>query len=651
VAVVPHGAAEAKDGKGQPLSYLRLHLIFAADGRLSERQVVRMPKGEVLLRQVCEAGGTVRLLGKDGKELAVRKGRLSRPIEPDLSPDTRGLVVLTLPYRTREHFVKTLNLDKTGYEQMRFADALQLLAADVAAGNGAEAAKVFRQALHAREQRQLGLYVLLAACGQNLDAENLDVLAEHPDEPLAQYLALHSSPVLRKHAAQWAVQTAQWGEGYLRELALTHALLQRWQDERVAKGSPAKLWAERLRALKFVQEHRGSAFGWALLCLMEDRAGKDYDFQAQLADTFRLFEGGPGLDYAARYERARCLFAGRRPAEARKHFLALYEQTLKAGVLPPVDADFRQALLGRDGQPDDWAALVQKTAADLVKQKDRPAVLALARQCWQLDDPSLANQLGSTALDGAPEKERFALTEAAVIFFRETGQLPQSDELLRGLLADARLARRPDLWRIAADVAEKREMAGRGLECLERALDAEYARLPEVLDLERLRQEYSKLLEHYQHLADAMITLKVQPPRDFLARVVRTADRWRALDPEQGPACQAAARILRTLGDRDLGWDYLTTPVGLKPNEAGPWVELAQSLRRTGDLALADRAYKAGCEAEPTNADYLWERAQNLREQGRGPEAQQVFRQIAEGSWQPRFQPTQARARALLTTR
>ena len=47
------------------------------------------------------------------------------------------------------------------------------------------------------------------------------MLAEHLDAPVAQYLALHSSPVLRKHASQWAVASANWGEGMLRHLALS----------------------------------------------------------------------------------------------------------------------------------------------------------------------------------------------------------------------------------------------------------------------------------------------------------------------------------------------------------------------------------------------------------------------------------------------
>src|SRR5262249_32700676 len=150
-----------------------------------------------------------------------------------------------------------------------FADALDLLAADVAAGQGEEARKLFKEAFHGREQRQLGLYVLLAAAGQNLDSQNLDVLAEHPDEPLAQYLALHSSPVLRKHASQGAVLGAQWGEGFLQQLAVSHALLQRWLDPRALGTNSARRRAEFQRAAEHVRRHRNSPFGWALLSLMQ----------------------------------------------------------------------------------------------------------------------------------------------------------------------------------------------------------------------------------------------------------------------------------------------------------------------------------------------------------------------------------------------
>src|SRR6202008_3884026 len=109
-----------------------------------------------------------------------------------------------------------------------------------------------------------------------------------------------------------------------------------------------------------------------------------------------------------------------------------------------------------------------------------------------------------------------------------------------------------------AELAEKRGRPHRSLECLERALDAEFQTLPEVIDVQTVRQEYGKVLEHYRQLLQAMQTLNMRPPADFAPRVIRTADRWRLLDPEAADACQAAAGILQGLGQREIGWDYLT---------------------------------------------------------------------------------------------
>ena len=57
--------------------------VFAEDGRLAERQLVRMPKGEILLREVCTAAGTVRVLDGKGKELL---GAIDVGINPGVRP-------------------------------------------------------------------------------------------------------------------------------------------------------------------------------------------------------------------------------------------------------------------------------------------------------------------------------------------------------------------------------------------------------------------------------------------------------------------------------------------------------------------------------------------------------------------------------------
>jgi hypothetical protein len=128
--------------------------------------------------------------------------------------------------------------------------------------------------------------------------------------------------------------------------------------------------------------------------------------------------------------------------------------------------------------------------------------------------------------------------------------------------------------------------------------------------------------------------------------VVRAADRWRALDRDSAEPCRLAARVLRTLGeDRELVWGYLTTPVALRPNEAGPWSGIAEEMRQAGEADLADRALQAAFEAEPTNAQHLWDRARHLGQAGQTARARALYRQLAEGSWQPRFAWVQAQAR------
>lgn len=629
VAIVPHSIAAMKGDKGKLRPYAQLRLVFAPDGRFSERQIVEMPSGKVLSCETYSA-----------------ESILSAERAPNLKPDTSHLVVLSLPYRTREHVLKTRKIENKDYSQLRFEDGLELLAADFAAGNN-EIANVFQRCFAGRDQHQLGLYVLLAASGQNLDSDHLDVLARHPNEPLAQYLALHSSPVLRKHASQWAVGSNPWGGGFLHRLALAHALLQRWKNGRALGGNEAQRQAERERALNYVRANKGSSFAWALLGAMQDAAKA----QPKLADAipthralieaWRLFADVPGLSYAARYEEARSLFRCGQTAEARKRFRDLYEQTRKEDRLPPIDADFRAALL--DGG--EWGELLRQTAARLIEHKQRPAVLILARQCWLLDDQPLADHLLGLTLNHLPNnKDRLPMRLAALSFLWHTGQLARADDMLRSILTEPN-APRAVLWRWAAKLAEKRNMPARQMECLERALEEEHSQPSTIVNIKQVRQDYASLLNHYQSQALALTSLKIEPPAGFRSKVIRTADRWRALDREGAEASQLAANILRTLGQRESMWDYLTTPVALRPNEAEPWAQLAKTLNEQGEWMLSDRAYRAACEAEPTNAQILWDRAGNLRQAGQLVRARELYRQLADGEWQPRFRWLQTRAR------
>src|SRR5262249_26266993 len=143
------------------------------------------------------------------------------------------------------------------------------------------------------------------------------------------------------------------------------------------------------------------------------------------------------------------------------------------------------------------------------------------------------------------------------------------------LVQHPEFSKRAGLWRLAAQVAQRRSQTARAITCLETALDIEFQNLPETINLQQVRQDYGRLLNHYKGLANAVITLKIDVPADLPARTIRAADRWRALDRDNADVCNMAARILKTLGARELAWDYLTTPIGMKPNESGPWQNLA----------------------------------------------------------------------------
>ena len=133
----------------------------------------------------------------------------------------------------------------------------------------------------------------------------------------------------------------------------------------------------------------------------------------------------------------------------------------------------------------------------------------------------------------------------------------------------------------------------------------------------------------------------------FIAKVIRTADRWRLLDADASEPSMLAGKILHTVGERELAWDYWTTPIDLHPAESKPWLDLAETMKSEGDLERADRAFALAFEAEASNPEILWKRAQNQVRMGAPDRARQLYRQIADGDWQERFASTVEQARGL----
>jgi tetratricopeptide (TPR) repeat protein len=666
VAVLPHDRQQGRVFAGGRPRPAQVQLVFAEDGRLVQRQWVEISSEKILFREFYGADGRVRLVDARGRVAAERPFRVSPATKPNLVPDVKNLVVLPLPWRTHEQISQTRlgEDDRPSPEQIAKGDPLALLAAAFAVHDGRTLMKIFHQRFRRRALRHLGFCTLLAAGGADLDQElknaslvpfelqmgflgtlppagplpALTTLFHRPDEPLAQYLAAVTS---RKRSGPIALRgTSPW-----------HRFLQRLMDLRVLyhrhqKGLSATEFQKEIRK---IQNGSRDALAWAALGLLDDRSGTDGDNRRVLGETYRQFEKVPGLPYEARYEYARSLVDRRRPEACRK-FQELYAQTLKQGHFPRIDRDFRRALRGDGNQagqgPDAWESLMRQTAARQVKEKHRPAVVALAWQCWQLGDLDLAGRLLTTALDritGDPDRLRTTLV--AIEYLYHTNQFQKADQLLRPLLRDKKLARQPSLWRLGVVLAMERRQPARIIECLEQALDTTFQDLPEVIDVEQVRSDYTLLLNQYLQLTDALAAVKKAPPKDLAARVIRAADRWRVLDPDNPVTCPLAAQVLYKLGARELAWDYLNTPLGIFPPDAEMWLELARALTGREDFALADLAYEQASQAEPDNPGILWDRAKNLERAGRKKDARKVYAQLAVGKWEARFQWMQEEAR------
>ncbi len=632
---------------------------------MAERRLVGMPSGETLMRETYAADGTVRLVDAKGKVLGERKIELAPSSLPDLRPDVRELVVLPMPLRTWDHVLAARGLDpKKGCEAWSEEDALAVIAADMDEG-GADMQRTIGRRFFHEGDRRLGFYTLLLGAavqwemGKELDLGDgmrvrFDPLADHPGEPLAEYVAVWARlPAGKKQTAPGSIGGPQ--DGFLQQLIRLEQL--RAEAGRLGAtnaeanpfdtppaGKPRPVPAERdelcRRGLEMVRASRSPELAWAVVTAMHQCAAGD-DQRRTVADAAACLEESP-LRFAALYRRAISLDFG---AERRELLTTLVAETAAAGLRPPIDGDLRHWVLhGFQGGQQSWRDLVLTAAAKLAALDARAAAVAMAYDLHRAGDPALADEALEAALRDVPKAEEPWVALLSVRYYWHTGQRERARAAMDKMLEDERWGRAPWLWGLAADVAEERGDPARAIRCRERALELAYADPPKDVPLEVLRADHQRMLDRYREMAKALKAAGAQAPPEFFARIVAVADRWRSLDPEPQEPCRAATSVLGDLGAADLAWDYATTPMAGKPDEPPGFSALAPWLRAEGLFELADRAYALAIAAEPANAQLVWDRAQVLLEQGRRGEAEKLFRRVAEGDWPPQYEPLKRQA-------
>jgi hypothetical protein len=586
---------------------IEIHLTFGDDGRLTLRRVMLTP---------------------ENKELSSERFDKIKPAEaPNLKPKTRDLVILPLPYRTLE------------WVSVHPAHDNRLLAAHFAAAVHEITPAAELNNYIAQFHRQLGslpgLITLLRAAG------DLSVYGDF-NEKINKPLCVYIHDIVQEQRPKPAVPATS---GLLQNLTRLHELWHLWNQS--LGSSNATQRQNHWRDLRdFVEKHRTDGLGWLIALVVGTDRGYSQEEWRTVAELWQLVEGDLEHGYLAKYERVQCLVRGGLPNTARMTFDDLYRKTIAAGAVPVIDAQIKSLPPAEDGTT--WESLLVATAGEMARKGRVADALAVANQCFLLSGSPLARQAYAQI---APKFFDFPvpLRFATAVFLARVGDQAQAEELLRPLLKEKEFADDPLAWRLAADLAGQAGNVVRKVTCLERALDLEFAAMPETFDVHALRQDYDALLTGYGDWLTACKMTETPAPADLAARAIKFADRWRSLDPDPTAACQKASRVLRQLGEPELAWEYLTSPLAAGTNQAEPLKKLGDELQQSGELDLAAKALGAAYAAEPTNAELLWQQINVLMQAGKSSEAQPLLRKLADGTWQPRFATYQSQARALLS--
>ncbi len=195
-------------------------------------------------------------------------------------------------------------------------------------------------------------------------------------------------------------------DGFIQKLGRFRDLWLTWHNQRPMQN-PAELPMHRANVMDFLQDTPSPLFAYAILDTMQRRCNiAPSDRMMELAvKRFGPITSPVGLGYVGRYEYARSLYQAGLAADAGKQFRELHADTLKYGMLPPIDADFRAALTAKE-----FVGFIRSTAAELLQKKRYGLNFQLAAQMDQLGDEALCDEVLAAILSKASDKERNALT-------------------------------------------------------------------------------------------------------------------------------------------------------------------------------------------------------------------------------------------------
>ena len=634
---------------GKPFVVMRLKF---KGNRLVERRMVEMPSGKTLVSESYSNDGTMVVRNGKNKEILRqafdRQTDVAKPqLTPTLEEDT---VVLPLPYRPVEKSADLVDFNKPlqpQVEKLSDEECMQVVA--TAFGNKLTQLKPLVIALRgAKHDLRAGL-IVLRFLGQPLDTTTT-FDPKHQGSAIASFFTQHRNWLMsRSYTVE--MKLPEDPPEFFNYLVTAHNLHRRWVSGEMVRRAIGKDFERQMWIVKrFVQKGKSPRVAETLLRavnhqLLSLKEISQTSKQLMSEATAELAQDNPLSSFSEL--RATWLARSGGFEQASKLYSQRVLAASRLGIRFQLNLELRQAYLKQDGGKEKWQSLVKEVMQNFAKLGDRGAVLSLATQAHNTKDKELSDTGLKLVAKDVDFADRPLLLEAVMNFHRARGDWKDADKRFEQLIDMRDFAKIPMLWRQGAAIAHFGGDLDKELRRIERAVELEYESWPEKIDLNLVRQRFGELLDKFAALGNSK-DQKRSLPADFAERVIRIADRWRSLDPNITTACQKAAAALHAAGYRKMAWDYWTTPLALSPNEASGWLALAKNLQGKALNDLADEAYTEAYAAERTNAQILWDHANLLRTTGKKDRARAMVEQLANGAWQPRFQPLKSQARGLL---
>ncbi|MBC7821210.1 MAG: hypothetical protein IAG10_30350, partial [Planctomycetaceae bacterium] len=644
---------------------IAVELVFGEDGRLGETRVIDITANKRLAKQTFSADGTIRLFDAEDKLIGEAKYE-RQPIEaPSLVPATKDLVVLPLPYRSAAGVpvIVPVNLQTNtpDYAKLSEDDALMLLASYFAEARQSELTTFIEQRYTAKSDHRIGLVVLLSSVvPQNPLVAN--ATKQHPNLPLAKFLEQFGGFPAQGNL-NGTLDAGDSASPFLKRVCSAYNHYVRWGTDRAAarERPVADIQQELGATLLFIRDCRSVDLAAKLLSTvalgLKRTERMNATFARLLNDaTAAIAEerGLPAFGHTARIEWLLTVGDDASVTQAKELFRTQLAEAITNGSLPVLNGDTRTAFVKHfktpDGQPcRPWGELVKEAAGKLAEKDQPQTLIALARVCVSLSEPTLAAAIFELAIKDQDLVAQPRLNLAALTYAKEASNWEQAEACVQRALADEKLQKVSQLWRDAAAIKHQLRKFHEWIECLDRAYELKFAALPKTVNLEAFRKDYDSLFGQLDQRTEQLADAKPSDMLSFARIVQRAAARWRDIDVDDTAACHRTATILTKLGLATAAWNYWTTPLAETPDRSTVWQTFATAMHSQQRLVVADRAWSTAFACEPTNPEILLQHAQFLRSTRQEHKSRELLTKITTSTWQPRFENTKQQAQTLLS--